>query len=134
MTCTHCKATIADNALICYRCGNSTTEARIKPPAGGSIFDRPRRRIPVWVWILIAAALVALGVFAYTQDLLMAEAAGRYADLQRAALAGQGPAVTVTDVLEPARRDAAIRGAQWGGGTFVAGALAAAGARARRRD
>jgi hypothetical protein len=135
MTCTHCGASIADKALICYRCGNATTEAKFKPPTEGSLFDRPRRRIPLWLWILIVAALVALGAFAYMQDLWMAEAAGRYADLQRDALAGRGPAVTVTGVLEPAIRESVEVAAAWGGGVFGAGAVVAvlAGRGARRR-
>jgi len=137
MTCTHCGASIADKALICYRCGNATTAAKFKPPTEGSIFDRPRRRVPIWLWILIVAALVALGAFAYVQDMWMAEAAGRYADLQREALAGRGPAVTVTAVLEPAIRESVDVGAAWGGGVFGAGAVIAgaarlASARARR--
>jgi hypothetical protein len=33
MKCRNCAAEIADNALICYRCGTATQEARIKPPA-----------------------------------------------------------------------------------------------------
>jgi hypothetical protein len=126
MTCKHCKATIAEKALICYRCGNATTEARIKPPTEGSLFDKPRRRVPVWLWILIIAALIALGVFAYMQDLLMAEAAGRYVDLQRAALEGRGTAVSVREVLEPAIRDSVEQGAAWGGGVIGAGSVVAA--------
>lgn len=126
MKCTTCGASIADKALICYRCGNATTEARFKPPTTGSLFDRPRRRVPLWLWILIVAALIALGAFAYVQDMWMAEAAGRYADLQRAALAGNGPAVTVSGVLEPAVRESVERGAAWGAGVLGAGAAAAA--------
>ncbi len=38
MKCRSCGAEIADNALICYKCGTATQEARIKPPA-------PRRRL-----------------------------------------------------------------------------------------
>jgi len=33
MKCRSCGAEIADNALICYKCGTATQEARIKPPA-----------------------------------------------------------------------------------------------------
>ena len=67
MTCKHCGATIADKALICYRCGNATTDPRIKPPAEGSIFDRPRRsRWPIVVIVLLLvlalAAAWALGL------------------------------------------------------------------------
>ena len=68
MKCTHCGTEIADKALICYRCGNATTEPRIKPPDEGSLFERPRRsRVPlVAIVILIVLALVAawaLGLF-----------------------------------------------------------------------
>ena len=41
MKCRSCGAEIAANALICYKCGTATTEAKIKPPArraGGLIF------------------------------------------------------------------------------------------------
>ena len=61
MKCAHCNAEIADKALICYRCGNATTAPRIKPPAEGSLFDRPRRsRRPM----LIVVILVILAILA----------------------------------------------------------------------
>jgi len=68
MTCNHCGTTIADKALICYRCGNATTEPRIKPPDEVSLFEKPRgSRVPlVAVVVLILLALVAawaLGLF-----------------------------------------------------------------------
>lgn len=68
MICAHCGAPIADKALICYRCGNATTEPRIKPPDTGSLFERPRRsRMPLLVVVLLVllalAAAWALGVF-----------------------------------------------------------------------
>ena len=61
MTCKYCGTEIADKALICYRCGNATTEPRIKPPDDGSLFDRPRRsRLPmVVIVVLIVLALAA---------------------------------------------------------------------------
>ena len=67
MKCKSCGTEIADKALICYRCGNATTEPRIKPPEEGSLFDRPRRsRLPlVAVVVLLVLALVvawALGL------------------------------------------------------------------------
>jgi len=33
MKCRSCGAEIAANALICYKCGTATTEAKIKAPA-----------------------------------------------------------------------------------------------------
>ena len=73
MICKHCGTEIADKALICYRCGNATTEPRIKPPAEGSLFDRPRRsRAPmIIIVILVVLALLAAWYF----DLLPAATA-----------------------------------------------------------
>jgi hypothetical protein len=68
MICNYCKAEIAEKALICYRCGNATTAPRIKPPATGSLFERPRRRsrlpLVALVIVIVLAALAAwlLGV------------------------------------------------------------------------
>jgi uncharacterized membrane protein YvbJ len=61
MKCKYCGTEIAEKALICYRCGNATTEPRIKPPTEGSLFERPRRsrRPIVVVVILIVLALLA---------------------------------------------------------------------------
>jgi len=59
MICKYCGTEIADKALICYRCGNATTEPRIKPPAEGPLFERPRRsRMPVVIAVLIVLALL----------------------------------------------------------------------------
>lgn len=64
MICSHCGAEIADKALICYRCGHATTEPRIKPPAEGSLFDRPRRsRMPLVVVLIVIAILAAIAVW-----------------------------------------------------------------------
>jgi hypothetical protein len=60
MICKHCGTEIADKALICYRCGNATTEPRIKPPAEGPLFERPRRRSPVPILILVLIVLALL--------------------------------------------------------------------------
>lgn len=61
MICKNCGTEVADKALICYRCGTATTEPRIKPPAAGPLFDRPRRsRMPMTtVVILVLLALLA---------------------------------------------------------------------------
>ena len=64
MTCKHCGTEIADKALICYKCGNATTEPRIKPPSEGPLFARPRRsRLPVVIIVLIVLALLLLAWF-----------------------------------------------------------------------
>ena len=60
MICKNCGTEIADKALICYRCGNATTEPRVKPPSQGPLFERPRRsRMPVVaIVVLILLALL----------------------------------------------------------------------------
>ena len=64
MVCKYCGTEIAEKALICYRCGNPTTEPRIKPPSEGPLFDRPRRsRVPVVIIVLIVLALLLLAWF-----------------------------------------------------------------------
>jgi uncharacterized membrane protein YvbJ len=59
MICRNCKTEIADNALICYRCGRATTDPKVKPPAEASIFEHRRRRSP-WVIVLIIVILAIL--------------------------------------------------------------------------
>jgi len=64
MICKYCGTEIADKALICYKCGNATTEPRIKPPAEGPLFERPRgSRLPVLVIVLILIAVLLLAWF-----------------------------------------------------------------------
>jgi hypothetical protein len=63
MKCRFCGTEIADKALICYKCGNATTEPRIKPPAEGPLLGRPRRsRLPV-VAIVIAILVALLAIW-----------------------------------------------------------------------
>ena len=40
MKCRSCGAEIADNALICYKCGTATQEPKIKPPAARTGMSR----------------------------------------------------------------------------------------------
>ena len=60
MKCRFCGTEIADKALICNRCGNATTEPRIKPPSEGPILGRPRRKRLPYVAIVIILILVLL--------------------------------------------------------------------------
>jgi hypothetical protein len=60
MICKTCGTEIADKALICYRCGNATTEPRIKPPAQGSLFERRRRSRGPIVAIVLVIIVIAL--------------------------------------------------------------------------
>ena len=60
MQCRYCNTEIADNALICYRCGRATTDPKVKPPTEGSIFEHRRRsRWPMILVIVILAILAA---------------------------------------------------------------------------
>jgi uncharacterized membrane protein YvbJ len=62
MQCRKCGTEIADKALICYRCGNATTEPRVQPPPDSSLFESPRRsRLPITVIVLliVIVALIA---------------------------------------------------------------------------
>ena len=57
MICKHCGTEIADKALICYRCGNATTEPRVKPPSEGPLFEPPQRS---WMPVVAIVALILL--------------------------------------------------------------------------
>ena len=57
-TCRKCGAGIARNALICYRCGAATTEAKFKPAAIG-----PRRPTAAIVAAVALGALALAGAF-----------------------------------------------------------------------
>ena len=59
MKCRSCGTEIADNALICYRCGTATEEPKITPPAA-------RRRggrswVGVGIGLIVAGALALFG-------------------------------------------------------------------------
>ena len=57
MQCRNCGAEIADKALICYRCGTATTEARYQPaPIGRRRSSRMLRTI-VLILVILAAVL-----------------------------------------------------------------------------
>ena len=64
MQCRNCGTEIADKALICYRCGQATTDPRVKPPVeGGSLFDKPRRRRNPMMILIIILILVLLALW-----------------------------------------------------------------------
>ena len=69
--CRYCDTEIAEKALICYRCGRSTTEPRIAPPASGSLFEQRRRsrRPVVAVLGLVIAVVLFLLWFLWGADL-----------------------------------------------------------------
>jgi hypothetical protein len=60
MQCRNCGIEIADKALICYRCGTATTEAKFKP------VPLQTRRLPSGlIAALSAAAALAAGALYY---------------------------------------------------------------------
>ena len=65
MRCKYCQTEIADKALICYRCGNATTEPRIKPPVEGPLFERKRRSPLPMVVVLIVIVLALIAAWAF---------------------------------------------------------------------
>lgn len=59
MRCRQCGTEIADKALICYRCGTATTEAKFKAPASTGR-RRPRRTLGYTVALVLLVLLVIL--------------------------------------------------------------------------
>ena len=59
MQCRNCGAEIADKALICYRCGTATTEARYQPAPIGRRRSSSMLRTIVLVVAILAAVLAA---------------------------------------------------------------------------
>ena len=57
MHCKNCGAEIAEKALICYRCGTATTDAKYKP---APIRRRRSRALLTTTALLVAAVLVLL--------------------------------------------------------------------------
>ena len=58
MKCRHCGTEIADKALICYRCGAATTDAKYQPYTPPPVTSRP-----MVVVILVVLLLVLLAFF-----------------------------------------------------------------------
>jgi hypothetical protein len=58
MTCRVCGATIADKAIVCYRCGAPTADAAA--PVQGPSRDVTRRRSPTGGLVLLVMGLLAL--------------------------------------------------------------------------
>jgi hypothetical protein len=56
--CRNCGIEIADKALICYRCGTATTEAKFKPVAA----RRSSSSLIVSVLVIAVLAIAALSV------------------------------------------------------------------------
>jgi uncharacterized membrane protein YvbJ len=63
MQCRHCGAEIADKALICYRCGTATTEAKYQPAPIGRRSSRQRLPRTLLVTVVIIALIVLLALY-----------------------------------------------------------------------
>jgi hypothetical protein len=58
MTCRNCGATIADKAIVCYRCGTATADPASLRPARPEV---PRGGINPWLLVV----LVVVGIFGW---------------------------------------------------------------------
>jgi hypothetical protein len=61
MQCRNCGAEIADKALICYRCGTATTEAKYRPASVPSRSSRSGLIATVIALALIVLLFVVMG-------------------------------------------------------------------------
>jgi uncharacterized membrane protein YvbJ len=62
MQCRNCGTEIAEKALICYRCGTATTEAKYQPATTGRTSSSSRTLITSMIVILIVL-LVLLALY-----------------------------------------------------------------------
>ena len=61
MQCRNCGAEIADKALICYRCGTATTEAKYQPAQlPRRSLSTTSRTLVITIVIIVLIALLAL--------------------------------------------------------------------------
>ena len=58
MICRTCGTEIADKALICYRCGTATTEAKFKP----AVPRRSSASLVFGVLVIVVLAIAALAI------------------------------------------------------------------------
>ena len=63
MQCRNCGAEIADKALICYRCGTATTEAKYQSAPIGRRSSRQRLSRTLLVTVIIIALIVLLALY-----------------------------------------------------------------------
>lgn len=85
-------------------------------------------------WIVLVSVAAAMAVFLVVQDRVTAAGAQRYVALQRSAIAGETPRITIDEVMRPAVERSVRQGALWGGAVLLAGlGVAAAASRRDRR-
>jgi zinc-ribbon domain len=68
VTCRQCGTEIADKALICYRCGTPTTEAKFKPV---ELHDRPSLAKPASLAVFLVLALAGAYLAATAETSIM---------------------------------------------------------------
>lgn len=61
MTCRQCGTVIADKALICYKCGTATTEAKYQPVKlpDRPVYLRPALLVPIALLVLASVLFAA---------------------------------------------------------------------------
>lgn len=69
----------------------------------------------------MVSAIAALAAFLVVQDRITAAGARRYVALQRVAIAGQTPPVTIDEVMRPAVERSVRQGLVWGALVLAAG-------------
>ena len=67
MQCRQCGIEIADKALICYRCGTATTEAKYQPVPLRRKRASPSRTLLLTVLVIVVLALLGLYLLAGMQ-------------------------------------------------------------------
>jgi hypothetical protein len=86
MQCRQCGTEIAEKALICYRCGTATTEAKYQPHA----LKAKRSGSRVLILVIVAALLVLLAFFLLNSGLLTTDGRPASSDVQLTSIAGVG--------------------------------------------
>lgn len=70
---------------------------------------------------VVFACIAAIVVFAVVQDRVTVAGVGEYVSAYRDRAAGGRPPVSIDEIMKPAVRRAAWRGALWGGAVLIAG-------------
>jgi uncharacterized membrane protein YvbJ len=60
MQCRNCGAEIADKALICYRCGTATTEAKYQPAVPRRASSR---RTPITIVVILVIIVLLCAIY-----------------------------------------------------------------------
>jgi hypothetical protein len=119
MICRSCGTEIADKALVCYRCGQATSEPKVRPavPASG------RRRARTLAWLVAAAWLAgAVVVWNTVFDARITRGARDYVDRQRAYAEGRGPRDDMERAMAAARSEGVRAAWGWTGVELAPGA------------